>query len=159
MFHITSYLSLIMSSHSHYFSLLVNEMRIKAVGCGYTGCESTMEDALYELSGPILCYKGRSTKATVKMTQGCETHEDTKLTTLVFNALSSVANHYYKECKTLMSRSITLPHTTLLNGPNQTSTFPCTVDQALALYPWVQTRCAELLVSLLDGRHFSLQRV
>ena len=54
-----------------------------------------------------------------------------------------------------MSRSITLPHTTLLNGQNQTSTFPCTVDQALALYPWVQTRCAELLLSLLDGRHFS----
>ena len=77
------------------------------------------------------------------MTQGCETHEDTKLSTLVMNGLAVVADHYYRECKTLMSREIRLPHTTLLNSQNQTSTYPCTIDQALALYPWVQTRCVE----------------
>ena len=70
----------------------ISEMRIKAVGCGHAGCESTMEDTLCELSGPILCYKCRSTNTSVEMTQGCETHEDTKLTTLVFSALSMVAN-------------------------------------------------------------------
>jgi hypothetical protein len=79
------------------------------------------------------------------MTEGCEIREDTKLTTLIFNTLYSVANHYYVECKKLMSKSVTLPHTTLLNGhlpnsQNQTSTFPCTIDQALSLHPWVQTK-------------------
>jgi hypothetical protein len=94
------------------------------------------------------------------MTEGCEIHEDTKLTTLVFNALSTVANHYYAECKKLVAKAVTLPHTTLLNGllpsgQNQTSTFPVTIDQALSLYPWVQTKCMDLQLQLLDGRHLS----
>ena len=84
-----------------------------------------------------------------------QNHTDTKLTTLVFNALSFAAQHYYKECKSLMANNTTLPHTDMLNGPGQTSTFPCTVYQALALYPRVQTKCKELLEELLDGRHFS----
>ena len=33
----------------------ITERCIKAIGCRYNGCESTVEDALYELSGPILC--------------------------------------------------------------------------------------------------------
>ena len=46
------------------------------------------------------------------------------LTTLNFNGLGFVVQHYYREDKTLMGKSISLPHTnTLLNSPNQTSTF------------------------------------
>ena len=33
------------------------------------------------------------------------------------------------------------------------STFPLTVSQALPLYPRVQTKCKDILESLLDGRH------
>ena len=87
----------------------LSEQIIRKVGCGFSGCTSTMEDALFQLSGPILCYKCRSTNSSVEMAEGCEIHEDTKLTTLVFNALSSVANHYYAECKKLMSRGVRDP--------------------------------------------------
>ena len=94
----------------------ISEAVIKNVGCGFVGCTSTIEDALFQLSGQILCYKCRSTNSSVEMTEGCEIHEDTKLTTLVFNALSTVANFYYAECKKLVAKAVTLPHTTLLNG-------------------------------------------
>jgi hypothetical protein len=138
----------------------ISETVIKNVGCGFVGCTSTIEDALFQLSGQILCYKCRSTNSSVEMTEGCEIHEDAKLTTLVFNALSTVANYYYAECKKLVAKAVTLPHTTLLNGllpsgQNQTSTFPITIDQALSLYPWVQTKCIDLQLQLLDSRHLS----
>ena len=41
------------------------------------------------------------------------------------------------------------------NGQNQTSTLPITIEQALSLHPWVQTKCVDLLKQLMDGRHFS----
>ena len=56
-------------------------------------------------------------------------------------------NDAYK-CNTLLNRH-------LPNGQNQTSTFPCTIEQALSLYPWVQTKCVDLMAQLVDGRHFS----
>ena len=49
----------------------ISESRIKSVGCGYAGCVSTTEDALFELTGPILCYQCRTTNSIVDMTQGC----------------------------------------------------------------------------------------
>jgi hypothetical protein len=84
----------------------LSEQRILKVGCGFAGYTSTLEDALFQLSGPILCYKCISTNSFVEMTEGCEIHDDTKLTTLIFNAISSVANHYYVECRKLMSKSV-----------------------------------------------------
>jgi hypothetical protein len=75
----------------------ISETVIMKVGCGFAGCTSSIEDALFQLSGQILCFKCRSTNSSVEMTEGREVHEDTKLTTLVFNALSSVVNHYYAE--------------------------------------------------------------
>ena len=113
---------------------------------------STLEDALF--SGPILCFQCQTTHNTVDMIEGCGQHTDTKLTSLILNGLAFVAQHYYRESKTLMGKSITLPHTnSLQNCPNQPSTFPLTVSQALALYPWVQTKCKAILKELLDGRH------
>ena len=41
------------------------------------------------------------------------------------------------------------------NSPNQATTFPLTVSQAVALYPWVQTMCKDNRNELLDGRHLS----
>ena len=35
----------------------ISEMRITTRGCGYEGCVSTLEDALWQFSGPILCYQ------------------------------------------------------------------------------------------------------
>ena len=131
-------------------------MRIKTSGCGCEGSESTLEDALWQFSGPIICYQCRGTHNTVDMTEGCGQHTDTKLTTLIFNGLAFVAQLYYKECKTLLGKNITLPHTnSLQNSPTQPSTFPLTVSQALAMYPWVQTKCKAILEELLDGRHLS----
>jgi hypothetical protein len=43
----------------------LSEQRIGRVSCGFVGCVSTMEDALFQLSGPILCYKCRSTNFSV----------------------------------------------------------------------------------------------
>ena len=94
----------------------ISEVLIRNAGCGYSGCTSTLEDALFQLSGQILCYKCRSTNASVDMRDACDIHEDTKLTTLIFNALATVANFYYFECKKLVAKAVTLPHTTLLNG-------------------------------------------
>jgi hypothetical protein len=48
----------------------LSEQRITRSGCGYVGCTSTIEDALFQLSGPILCYKCRSTNSFVEMTEG-----------------------------------------------------------------------------------------
>ena len=73
----------------------ISEVLIKNTCCGYTGCTSTLEDALYQLSGQILCYKCRTTNASVDMKEACDIHEDTKQTTLIFNALASVSNFYY----------------------------------------------------------------
>ena len=75
----------------------ISEMRIKTKGCGYEGRESTLEDALWQFSGPILCYQCRGTHNTVDMIEGCGQHTDTKLTTLIFNGLAFVAKLYYKE--------------------------------------------------------------
>ena len=141
----------------------VNEMSeeiISRVGCGYEGCTVSIADCLYTMSGQILCYKCRSTNSSVEMTEGCEIHEDTKLSTLIFNGLAAVSNFYMNECRKLMAKAVTLPHTTLLNtnppnGQEQTSTFPISVEQALSLYPWVQTKCGDLLLQLMDGRLFS----
>jgi hypothetical protein len=33
----------------------ISEVLIRNASCGYTGCTSTLEDALYQLSGQILC--------------------------------------------------------------------------------------------------------
>ena len=53
-----------------------------------------------------------------------------------------------------MGKSVTLPHTLpQQNCHNQATVFPLTVSQALALYPWVQTKCKDILAELLDGRH------
>ena len=53
-----------------------------------------------------------------------------------------------------MGKGTTLPHTNSIhNSPTQSSTFPLTVTQGLALYPWVQTKSKDILESLLDGRH------
>ena len=82
----------------------ISELRIKTKGCGYDGCESTIEDALWQFSGPIIYYQFRGTHNTVDMTEGCGQHTDTKLTTLIFNGLAFVAQLYYKECKTLLGK-------------------------------------------------------
>ena len=42
----------------------ISELGIKAKGCGYEGFESTLEDALWQFSGPILCYQCRGTNTT-----------------------------------------------------------------------------------------------
>ena len=42
----------------------ISEMGIQTKGCGYEGCESTLEDALWQFSGPILCYQCRGTNTT-----------------------------------------------------------------------------------------------
>ena len=73
----------------------------------------------------------------VYIIEGCGQHTDTKLTTLIYNELTFMAQVYYRECKTLMGKNITLPHT---NSTQDSPTFPLTVSQALALYPWVQTK-------------------
>ena len=98
----------------------LSEERITHKGCGYPWCVSTLEGALWQFSGPILCYQCRTNHNIVDMTQGCDQHTDTKLTTLIFNRLGFVAQHYYREDKTLMGKSITLPHTlTLLTVPTK----------------------------------------
>jgi hypothetical protein len=48
----------------------ISETVIKKVGCGFAGCTSSIEDALFQLSGQILCYKFRSTNSSVEMTEG-----------------------------------------------------------------------------------------
>ena len=55
------------------------------------GCESTLEDALWQFSGPILCYQCLGTNNTVDMVDGCGQHTDTKLTTFIYNGLAFVA--------------------------------------------------------------------
>ena len=47
-------------------------------------------------------------------------------------------NDAYK-CNTLLNRH-------LPNGQNQTSTFPCTIEQALSLYPWVHIKGVDLML-------------
>ena len=69
----------------------ISELRIKTKGCGYDACESTIEDALWQFCGPILCYHCRGTHNTVDMTKGCGQHTDTKLTTLIFDGLAFLA--------------------------------------------------------------------
>jgi hypothetical protein len=46
----------------------------------------------------------------------------------------------------LMGKNVTFPHT-------QDCLNHLTVNQALAWYPWVQTKCKDILAELLDGRH------
>ena len=50
-----------------------------------------------------------------------------------------------------MGKIVTLPHTQ--DCPNQATFFPLTVTQALAWYPWVQTKCKDILAELLNCRH------
>ena len=55
----------------------ISEMGIKAKGCGYEGCESTLEDALWHFPGPFLCYQCFGTNTSVDMVDGCAQHTDT----------------------------------------------------------------------------------
>ena len=69
----------------------ISELGIKAKRCGYEGCDSTLEGALWQLFRPILCYQCRGTNTSMDMIEGCGQHTVTKLTTLIYNGLAFVA--------------------------------------------------------------------
>ena len=57
----------------------ISEDRITTKGCGCPNCVSTLEDALWQFSGPILCYQCRTNHNIVDMVQECDQHTNTKL--------------------------------------------------------------------------------